>query len=317
MSIVKLLQITFCRLSKENRGFRLGCMELAENQVTAVLLGTIQDGGLPHIGCHCSRCSAAYRDPAQMEFATALAVVDKRGVQASVWLIDATPDIRWQLEMLADDLGPHPQRSGRIRQPDGIFLTHAHMGHIGGIPQLGPEAMAVQQLPVYAAPGLISLLDSTHLWQPALSSIELKTLAYGTTHSLAPHLTITPLPVPHRDEWGVGTVAYQIRGPRRSLLYVPDIDSWDAWPEAGTLFAAVDIAVVDASFYSVAELGGRDPVAHPLVPDTLDRFAQLPVELVLTHFNHTNPVLDERSHERKHVIESGAFVGKRSMTFQL
>ncbi len=45
-----------------------------------------------------------------------------------------------------------PRRSPyRLRQPDGIFLTHAHMGHIGGLPQLGPEAMAITQLPIYAS----------------------------------------------------------------------------------------------------------------------------------------------------------------------
>jgi len=292
-------------------------MAILDNQITAILLGTTQDGGLPHIGCRCPRCTAAFQNPQEAEYAACLALVDKRAEQPAVWLIDATPDIKWQLDILAGELGAHPRRAGRIRQPDGIFLTHAHMGHIGGLPQLGPEAMAVEQMPIYATTELVSLLKATPLWQPALSCLDLKPLPGGHSVSLASELTITSLIIPHRDEWDVGTVAYHIRGPRRSLLYLPDIDAWDQWPGAEAALSTVDVSLVDASFYSVAELGGRDPVAHPLIPDTLRRFAHLPGQLVLTHFNHTNPILDKNSHERKSVLETGAVVASRGMTFQL
>ena len=292
-------------------------MTIPDKQVTAILLGTMQDGGLPHIGCRCPHCTAAFQNPQEAEYAACLALVDKRGEQPAVWIFDATPDIKWQLDMLAGELGAHPRRTGRIRQPDGIFLTHAHMGHIGGLPQLGPEAMAVEQMPIYATTELVSLLKATPLWQPALSRLDLKPLPGGHSVSLASDLTIASLIVPHRDEWGVGTVAYQICGPHRSLLYLPDIDAWEQWPGAEAALSTVDVSLVDASFYSVAELGGRDPVAHPLVPDTLRRFAHLPGQLVLTHFNHTNPILDNNSHERKSVLETGAVIASRGMTFQL
>lgn len=292
-------------------------MNLPENQVTAVLLGTMQDGGLPHIGCRCHRCTAAFQSPERGAYAACLALVDKRRKQPAVWLIDATPDIKWQLDLLAVELGPHPLRAGRLRQPDGIFLTHAHMGHTGGLPQLGPEAMAVQKLPIYGTAALMSLLQATRLWEPLLTCLALKPLAVGEAYSLAPDLAITPLAVPHRDEWGAGTVAYEIRGPLRSLLYVPDIDSWEAWPEAVSALSTVDAAIVDASFYSAAELGGRDPVAHPLVTDTIQRFKQIPGQLILTHFNHTNPILDMGSHERESVLASGALPASEGMTFQL
>lgn len=35
---------------------------------------------------------------------------------------------------------------------DGIFLTHAHIGHYSGLMYLGREAMNAQNTPVYAMP---------------------------------------------------------------------------------------------------------------------------------------------------------------------
>lgn len=292
-------------------------MKEQESGVTAVVLGTMQDGGLPHTGCSCPRCRAAFASPALARYAASLALIDRRRENTAVWIFDATPDIKWQLAMLAAELGPHAQRPGRLRQPDGLFLTHAHLGHIGGLPQLGPEAMAVRDLPLYATPGLIGLLQETALWRPVISRLSLRPITAGAPLVLAQDLTVTAVTVPHRDEWHVGTVAYRIEGPQRSLLYLPDIDSWELWPGAGDNLAAVDVALVDASFYSVDELGGRAPVAHPLVPDTLHRFADMAGRLVLTHINHTNPILDVNSPEQKAVFQAGAQIVHRGLEFAL
>jgi len=265
-------------------------LDLFLGKVTAVVLGIMQDGGLPHAGCRCSRCAAAFADHTQAEYAACLAIVDGRGDDVVVTLLDATPDIKFQLNLLADLL-PHPTRAARIRPPDSIFLTHAHMGHIGGLPQLGPEAMDARDLPLFASAGVMDVLEKTAVWQPLLQHIQPTILHDGVPVQLGDGLSITPVAVPHRDEWGAGTFAFRVQGPTRSLLYLPDIDSWDAWPQAWATLSDVDVALVDASFYSTDELNGRSPVAHPLVEDTLTRFADLPTQLLLTHLNHTNPLL--------------------------
>lgn len=292
------------------------------NQVSAVLLGIMQDGGLPHIGCRCARCVAAFADPTRAELATCLAIVDTRSKEVPssstrVWLIDATPDIKYQLNLLGSVLGAHEKRPNRLRQPDAIFLTHAHMGHIGGLPQLGPEAMAAQNLPVYAAPGLMALMAANRLWWPLLAGLQLEPLTAEEPIELAENLRIVPVPVPHRDEWNIGTFAFRVEGPNRSLLYLPDIDQWELWPRAGEQLAGVEWALVDASFYNERELNGRFPVAHPLVPHTLSLFADLPCQLVLTHFNHTNPVLDKGSPERETVLKAGVEIGRTGQIFEL
>lgn len=303
-------------VKNSQRAYACGMIEpLAE--VTAVVLGIMQDGSLPHIGCRCSRCRAALTDPARRQFAACLAVIDRRAPQTAVWLIDATPDITWQLALLGSDLGPHPRRPDRLRQPDGVFLTHAHMGHTAGLVQFGPEALAAAGLPVFASPALVALLEQTPLWRPLLAGLRLCPFPGGQTLSLADDLQLTAVPVPHRDEWGVGTFAYFIRGPQRTLLYLPDIDSWEEWAEASAWLAQADIALVDGSFYSTDELGGRAPVAHPLVPDTLARFAGVPGRLLFTHLNHTNPLLDQDSAARRHVLDSGAEVAVQGLTFAL
>jgi pyrroloquinoline quinone biosynthesis protein B len=282
--------------------------DLPADGVYLLVLGIAQDAGLPHAGCLCPRCAAALTDPSLAEYAAALAIVDARQQSSAVWLIDATPDIKFQLNYLADVLGPHSTMPGRIRQPDGLFLTHAHMGHTAGLVHLGPEGMNVQNLPLYASPGLIRALRETRLWRPLIGNLDFRPLSPDLPLELAAQLTIRPIVVPHRDELHVGTLAFEIRGPVASCLYVPDIDNWALWPAARDVIAGVDWVLADASFYSAGELGGREPVAHPLVPETLDFFEDLPVRLLLTHLNHTNPLLDDHDPARLALAGQGASV---------
>lgn len=280
--------------------------------VFAIVLGIMQDGGLPHVGCRCARCMSG-----RGERVACLAVVDERQDPPGVWVIDATPDISPQFAALARWLGPDRNRPGRLRQPDGIFLTHGHIGHTTGLAHLGPEGMFVRRLPVFGPAGLLAAIDATPLWLPLRRELDFRSLVSGERVNLAPDLSIRPLAVPHRDELGAGTFGYLVDGPSRSLLYVPDIDDWQAWPEADRWLASADIALVDASFFSTGELGGRPPVAHPLVPDTLAYFSDYSGELVLTHLNHTNPLLDSDSPETATVLAAGARVARQGEIFPL
>ena len=275
------------------------------------VLGTAQDGGLPHAGCACDRCEAARHDPGLRRRVASLAVV--LPASGRVYLVDATPDLREQLDALADVRRPPP---GRVdRSPvDGILLTHAHMGHYLGLVFLGREAIASDGLPVWATPRMGDFLAGSGPWSQLLSlgNVELRGLAPGEAVDLGDGVTATAVPVPHREEYS-DTVGFRLRGPRATLLYVPDTDSWEAWGGAldGAL-AGVDVALVDGTFHSADELPGRAlaEIPHPMIADSVHRFAPAVaagrLRVLFTHLNHSNPALDRDGPERR-ALEAAGF----------
>ena len=128
----------------------------------------------------------------------------------------------------------------------------------------------------------------------ALGNIALRILTPGQEISLSPGLGLTPLPVPHRDEFS-DTLAFLARGPARSLFYCPDIDAWDGWDrDLRPFLSGVDVALLDGTFFSADELPGRDlaEIPHPLATDTASRLAGLEANVRLVHLNHSNPLHD-------------------------
>jgi pyrroloquinoline quinone biosynthesis protein B len=129
-----------------------------------------------------------------------------------------------------------------------------------------------------------------------LGNIELRELTPGAEIALSPRLHVTPLVVPHRDEFS-DTVAFRVRGPSRALLYVPDIDKWDRWDRSlEDEVARVDAALLDGTFLEPSEIPGRTQadIPHPLVGETAARLpAPLRARVRLIHLNHTNPLLWE------------------------
>jgi pyrroloquinoline quinone biosynthesis protein B len=272
--------------------------------VEAILLGIAQDGGVPQPGCECANCQRAWNDPSARRYATCLAAVNHASGQ--FWLIDATPDFREQLRTMRDRA---PQCSLA-----GVLLTHAHVGHYAGLIHLGREVMGTRDLPVYATPGVAGFLRSNAPWSQlvALRNIQLVVLTPGQQTHLAHGLSVTPVPVPHRDEY-TDTVAFLVQGPARRLFYCPDIDHWDKWEvDQRSFVAGTDVALLDGTFFSADELSARDikEVPHPLVPDTVERFAGVDCDVRLIHLNHTNPLLapgPEQAWLAKRDLSVGAF----------
>jgi pyrroloquinoline quinone biosynthesis protein B len=274
----------------------------------AVVLGVAQDAGHPQAACRLPCCERARQDPTLGHLPCALGLVSKTGQR---WLVDATPALPEQLARLA---AVHPARTDAGL--DGVLLTHAHMGHYTGLVHLGQEGAHLRGVPVWVMPRMRAFLEGSAPWEQLvrLGNITLRDLVADVPVRLAPDLTITPVPVPHRDEYSE-TVAFRITGPSRTVLWLPDIDSWDDWAiDLEDVLADHDIAWVDGSFFSSDELPGRDmsKIRHPRIADTLERIAGLPQALRarvrFVHLNHTNPVLDPASAQHLQVTRAGSRV---------
>lgn len=261
-----------------------------------VVLGIAQDGGVPQAG---SFDDPRWDDPAAQRRVVSLGIVDPRDGRR--WMIDATPDFSRQL------LALHRASRGPARPVlDGIFLTHAHAGHYPGLLLLGKEAIGARGVPTHAMPRMAEFLRANGPWSQlvALGNIELRPLAAGRPVLLADDLSVTPVLVPHRQEFSE-TVAFRVDGPDRRVLWLPDIDSWEEWDALGTrleeVLAEVDVAYLDGTFFADGELPGRDmsQIPHPLIRRTIARLADAPASLRakvrFIHLNHTNPALDPSS----------------------
>jgi pyrroloquinoline quinone biosynthesis protein B len=274
----------------------------------AVVLGVAQDGGHPQTGCEASCCAPAFADPARGHH---IACIGLRSATRG-WLLDATPDIKWQLHGLG-------------RPCAGIVLTHAHMGHYTGLLQLGREAWAPQRLPVYAMPGMAAFLRATEPYATILAEghIELVPLVADQPVELGDGLVLTPWQVPHRGPWSE-TVGLHVQGPDDSCLYLPDIDAFHPWDrDLADVVAQVGRVWIDGTFFSAAELPHRDlgSIPHPLVSDTMHRLRALPAELRarvhFLHLNHSNPLLDEGSEASDAVRRAGFAVARRGDGWRL
>ncbi len=311
-------------------------------QVRLRILGSMQDGGLPHAGCSCERCETSAHGDAPVRHVASLALIVKSVRQRAtpepgghadggandddiprVYLFDATPDIRAQLRMLRD-VRPGVDRGVDRKPLDGIFLTHAHMGHYLGLAHLGYEALHTQMTPVWCTPKMAAFLRHNAPWSQLveLHEIELREVGIGDRIELG-GVVVRSVRVPHRDEFS-DTVAYEIEGGGRRVLYMPDCDPWHRWsPRARSLIERADVAILDATFFSADELPGRnvEKIGHPLVVDTVamlgERVRRGELRVVLTHMNHTNPLVEETNEAHRRVIEAGFEVAREGMEIVL
>ena len=285
-----------------------------------VVLGEAQDAGYPQIGCTRDCCKAAWQNEGLRRMVVSLGLVDAENHKR--WLFEATPDFKAQLQelhALADSTNP-------FMLPDGIFITHGHIGHYTGLMQLGREAMGSKEVPVYAMPRMIDFLSNNGPWAQLLKlyNIRLMPMAADSSFNLPGNkFQVTPILVPHRDEY-TETVGFRIKGPKKSALFIPDIDKWEKWERRLVdELEKVDYAFLDATFYRNGEIPGRDmsEIPHPFVEETMELLKDLPEttrnKVYFIHFNHTNPLLRMGSKESRAVLKAGFRVARTGMVFSM
>ena len=247
-----------------------------------VVLGIAQDAGIPHLNCQQTLCASIRAGKRRAEKVSSLGLVDRASGRA--YLFDATPDFRDQVHVLTGG-----------RPPDGIFLTHAHMGHYTGLMYLGRESINARAVPVFGTDRMLEYLDTNGPWSQltALGNIERRPLEFDRAVTLAPGVRVTAFRVPHRDEFS-DTVGYRIEGPRRSALFIPDIDRWEKWERSiRELADAVDLAFLDGTFASPSEVNRNiEEIPHPMMSRTRELLRGARAHLWFIHVNHTNAEID-------------------------
>lgn len=259
------------------------------------VLGVAQDGGLPHLGCERSCCREA-RHSGRRALPACLGLHDRES--GRLLLVEATPAIEAQVARLHELAGAHGR--GR-RVVDGVVVTHAHIGHYLGLAQLGREVAATRELPLWVTPRMAAFLRENGPWSQlvTLRQVVLREHAPGETFTPLEGLRITPIAVPHRDEFS-DTVALRIRGPRRTVLFAPDVDHWGTdGALLRRLLDGVDVAYLDGTFYDGRELPDRslEEIPHPPMVVTMrllaGRARERPGAIRFVHLNHTNPALHD------------------------
>ena len=145
----------------------------------------------------------------------------------------------------------------------------------------------------------------------SLKNIQLQKLNADSPIILTPKISITPILVPHRDEFSE-TVAYSIKTENKTALFIPDIDKWQKWDrDIKQIVREFDYLFLDGTFYEENELPGRimSEVPHPFIRESVDLFNDLSLaekhKIWFIHFNHTNPLLDKTSNQYKEVKSKG------------
>lgn len=281
--------------------------------VEVTLLGIAQDGGRPQAGCTRPCCQGL--SPSDAAFPVALGITDGD----TNHLIEATRCLGQQLTIWGQT------------NIDNVFLTHAHFGHVDGLGLFGRETMNAKNVGLYISSEMEHLVDRTPQWSLMVDQGVFAPSVFhdGDVIQLSSSLTIQPLKVPHRDELS-DMHAFILRGPNRSLLFLPDHDTWEETltrHHASTIRSwltslKVDIALVDGTFWSSDELAGRnqDKVPHPPVSQTLEMLGSRTEgdpALHFIHLNHTNPLYDPNSEASAELTRSGWGVAAQGQRFTL
>jgi pyrroloquinoline quinone biosynthesis protein B len=255
-----------------------------------------------------------------------------RGDDGPWFLVNASPDLRQQLETL------NPQRVDGVRSLPvaGVLLTDAEIDHTAGLLLLRESATPVR---VFADAGVERALTDGYPVLPILErycGVEWRMLEKGREQPLdGSTLTVEPFAAGgdaprYLDgsdvELEASGFVFRDRATGGVVTYVPGLARMD--DDVVAQFTASDVVLVDGTFWhddDLARLGisdrsARDMGHMPLAGSggTLELLAGLErPRKVLVHINNTNPILLEDSPEREEVVRAGVEVAYDGLEIEL
>tara|TARA_B100000965_G_scaffold118316_1_gene97632 strand:+ start:1065 stop:1952 length:888 start_codon:yes stop_codon:yes gene_type:complete len=279
--------------------------------VSVTILGTAQDGGIPQAGCSCERCNEAHKDLRLRKYPVSLGII---GTDGSKHIIEVTKNLSEQLMIWSTN-------GNELFIPETVSITHLHLGHVEGIGQFGKPVMASKEVDVFLSHKNKNIFDERSDIKLMIEENNIRTHAKNFNQLFEPMqgcgFSLQFISIPHRSELG-DTAAIIIKGNKRNILFMPDQDSWEETLEYYSkenireFLKMFDIneALIDGTFWSMEELPGRNisEIPHPTIQDSLKllgkRMENDP-RISFLHLNHSNPVNDIGSKQRKLVEENG------------
>ncbi|MGL5075764.1 MAG: pyrroloquinoline quinone biosynthesis protein PqqB, partial [Waterburya sp.] len=291
------------------------------------ILGSAAGGGFPQWNCNCAGCQAIRRGEQGVHARTqsSLAV---RGSSGDWFLVNASPDVRQQLELLRDDI-PNSVRSSPIA---GVLLSDAEIDHTAGLMILRESAEPLQ---VYGTATVKQALTEGFSLLRVLKDycgVKWSIVEPGSTVNLGSNsessleveaflLPGTPpkymRSVAAQGDWVVGfTFRDRVNG--SVVTYAPALA--ELTPSILARFESSDCILVDGTFWQndeLLKLGTSSRTAltmgHlPLSGDdgSLVSLSKLAcARKIFIHINNTNPILIPNSPERQMLEAAGIEVG--------
>ncbi|MCW2922961.1 MAG: coenzyme biosynthesis protein [Thermoleophilia bacterium] len=297
------------------------------------ILGSAAGGGSPQWNCNCATCAAVRAGEPGTEHRTQSSIA-LRGAEGGWVLVNASPDLRQQVERMGD-----VERSSLRSSPFvGVVLTDAEIDHAAGLLLLreSGEPLRVHSTDEVRATltddyPLLRMLDDWCgiAWTALEPGVELQ--LPGTSLVVEPFVTGEDPPrfrraAPVGPGASIGLVVRDAADPTAGrLTYCPSLEAWTA--EIEERFRASRLVLVDGTFWSNDELvgagiGTRDARAMGHLPmdgpdGTRERLASLDAQVVYVHLNNSNPVLLAHAPERALLDAADLAVGFDGMELEL
>lgn len=255
------------------------------------------------------------------------------GLGKEWYLIGAGPDVRVQIESFGPlTPGPEPRRTP-LR---GVLLPDAELDHTIGLLVLREGS----QFDVHGTAPVLAALESAF---PVRRLLEAYTLTRWLEVSVDEplsleegRLTVVAFPTGAKRpryaadcaEDGHWRVGYSIADTQSGgvAVFAPSVEDWS--PELQDALTHADCAFVDGTFWSEDEMdvagkrarpaagAGHLPIAGP-AGSAVRLAASTTGRRIYVHVNNTNPILDERSPERRMLEELGLEVGRDGMELRV
>jgi len=256
------------------------------------ILGSGAGPGVPSFFCDCSGCREARADDRCCRTRSGALLHSGN----SNYLIDTSPDLRTQLV--------REQLDGI----DGIFLTHWHFDHFGGLGEMEyyVKLDRKEPIPLYLPP---SAVDSFHAAFPYLHDVLVpQPWEFGKTYTRGA-VGITALPANH----GIETAGFLIESEATKLAYFPDTSGLPNLTKRQV--DAIDCLICDATFSDTNWF----PDSHMSIAEAIELGKSIRAKnTVLTHLaiHYGNPVTVEELNERLSDLPN-VFLAHDGMQFNL